>query len=52
MKYRIEKDKHNKFHVMFKKSWFFRWKYVRSPKGNRIWEWKTEKGAQAYIDRQ
>jgi outer membrane lipoprotein-sorting protein len=50
MKYKIEKDKHNKFNVMFKKGWLFRWKYARSPKGNIILDCKTEKGAQAYID--
>jgi hypothetical protein len=57
MKYLIEKDKNNKFHVLYKKHWWHRWKYCRRPIGKNavsnytpIWQWNTEKAAQAYIN--
>lgn len=50
MKYTIEKgQEEKKFYVLYKKNWFSRWKYVRN-KSNKVWEWKTEKGAKNYID--
>ena len=37
------------FNVLYKKSWYTRWKYVRDHAGNIGW-WGTKRKAQAYIN--
>jgi len=56
MNYKIVKGP-SKYHVMYKKHWWSRWKYCRRPKGQApndnfayVWQWDTERGAQAYIN--
>jgi hypothetical protein len=38
------------FAVKYKKSWYTRWKYVRSKKNNEVLFYKTKRAAQAYIN--
>lgn len=57
MKYKVVKDQYRGFNVMFKKHWYSRWKYCRSPKTKyskfqHVWHWDTEKGVQTFINQQ
>lgn len=37
------------FNILYKKSWYTRWKYVRD-KNNNIGWWSSRKNAQAYLN--
>ena len=53
MKYKITEAKSlnnlEGFNILYKKSWYTRWKYVRDRIGNIGW-WATKRNAQAYIN--
>lgn len=51
MKYKIVKNEcsfEDQYFVLYKKNWFYRWKYVKNPLG-LISHWMTKNGAEIFI---
>lgn len=49
MRFIIEEDRLDRIFVMTKKSWYSRWRYVRSRFDDRILEFSTREDAEEYI---
>ena len=60
-KFRVVENRYafGKYHVLYKKGFFSRWKYIRAshiglledPKHNPIWSWTSEEAAKEFINK-